>query len=125
MEQKLLNLNKMISEKNSKKNNLKKQFWKLSDELLKRLYGYWINSIYIYSEQRETEPLLIVAQSNAIRTTQIKERIDKTQQNSKCRLCGDWDETINHIISEYSKLAQMEYKTRHDWVGQGDLLGDV
>ena len=28
------------------------------------------------------------------------------------------DETINHIISEYSKLAQNEYKTRHDWVGK-------
>ena len=41
----------------------------------------------------------------------------KTQQNSKCRLCDDRDETINHIISEYSKLAQKEYKTRHDWAG--------
>ena len=43
-------------------------------------------------------------------------RIDKTQQNSKCRLCGDRDETINHIISECSKLAQRKYKGRHDWV---------
>ena len=45
-------------------------------------------------------------------------RIDKTQQNSKCSLCGDGDETINHIISECSKLARKEYKTRHDWVGK-------
>ena len=28
------------------------------------------------------------------------------------------NETINHIISECSKLAQKEYKTRHDWVGK-------
>ena len=28
------------------------------------------------------------------------------------------DETINHIISECSKLAQKEYKTRHDWVSK-------
>ena len=28
------------------------------------------------------------------------------------------DETINHIISEYSQLAQKGYKTRHDWVGK-------
>ena len=34
------------------------------------------------------------------------------QQKSKCRL------TINHIISECSKLAQKEYKARHDWVGK-------
>ena len=66
---------------------------------------------------RETESLLIAAQNNAIRINQIKARIDKTQQNSKCRLCGDRDETINHIISECSKLAQ-EYKTRHNWVGK-------
>ena len=41
-----------------------------------------------------------------------------THQNSKCRLCGDRDETFNHIISECSKLAQKEYKTRHDCVGK-------
>ena len=56
--------------------------------------------------------------NNAIRTDHIKARIDKTQQNSKCRLCDDKDETINHIISECSKLAQKEYKARHDWVGK-------
>ena len=49
-----------------------------------------------------------------MRTNHIKARIDKTQQNSKCMLCGDRDETIDHIISECSKLAQKEYKTRHD-----------
>ena len=68
--------------------------------------------------KREMESLLIAAQDNAIRTNNIKARIDKTQQNSKCRLCGDRDETINHIISECSKLAQKEYKARHDWVGK-------
>ena len=67
--------------------------------------------------KRETESLLMAAQNNAIRTNHIKARIDKTQQNIKCRLCGDRDETINHIISERSKLAQ-EYKARHDWVGK-------
>ena len=35
---------------------------------------------------------------------------------SKCRFCGDRDETINHIISECSKLAKKKYKTRHDWM---------
>ena len=65
--------------------------------------------------KRETESLRIPAQNNAIRTSHIKARIDKTQQNSKCRLCGDRDEAINHIISECSKLAQ-EFKVRHDWV---------
>ena len=56
----------------------------------------------------------MAAQNNAIRINYIKARIDKTQQNSKCLLCSDRDETINHTISECSKLAQKEYKARHD-----------
>ena len=36
--------------------------------------------------------------------------------NRQCRLCGDRDETANHIISECGKLEQKEYKSRHDWV---------
>ena len=58
----------------------------------------------------------MASQNNVIRTNHIKARIDKTQQNSKCRLYGDRDKTINHIISECSKLAQREYKARHDWL---------
>ena len=51
-------------------------------------------------------------------------KIDKRQQNCKvikCNLCGDRDETINHIRSECSKLAQKEYKTSHDWLEKGIL----
>ena len=68
--------------------------------------------------KRETESLLIAAQNNTIKTNHIKTRIDKTQQNSKCRLCGDRDETINHIMSECSKLAQKGCKARYNWVGK-------
>ena len=68
--------------------------------------------------KRKTESLIIAAQNNAIRTNYIKAKIDKTQQNSKCRMCGEKAETVNHIISECSKLAQKECKTKHDWVGK-------
>ena len=57
-------------------------------------------------------------QINAKRTKLIKARIDKTQQNSKCRLYGDGDVRMSHIISKCSKLAQKENKTRNDWVGK-------
>ena len=53
--------------------------------------------------KKETESLLIAAQNNAKRTNHIKTRIDKMQQKSKCRLCGDRVETIYHIIRECSK----------------------
>ena len=66
--------------------------------------------------KRKTESF-IAAQNNTARTNHIKERIDKTQHNSRCSLYGDRDETTNPIICKSSKLAQKEYKTRHDWVG--------
>ena len=67
---------------------------------------------------RETESLLIAAQNNTVRTNHIRARIDNAQQNCKCWLCGDRDESINYIISECSKLAQKVYKTKHDWMGK-------
>ena len=96
----------------------------------KQLYGRFKRLINNISHQktwtwlrkgnlkRETESLLVAAQDNAIRANHIKTRIEKTQQNSKCWLCGDRDEMINHIKSECSKLAQKEYKVRCDWVGK-------
>ena len=107
----------------------KKQKWE--EKQLYRHFKWLINNIshektWMWLRKgnfkRETESFLIATQNNAIRTNH-KARIDKLQQNTKYRLCGDRDETINHIISECSKLALKEYKT---WLGgQGDLLGDV
>ena len=54
------------------------------------------------------------SKNNTIRTNYIKAKTDKIQQNSRCRQCGDRDKTINHIISECSKLVQREYKTKYD-----------
>ena len=48
----------------------------------------------------------------------IKVKIPITQLNCEYRLCKEKDKTVNHIISGRSKLAQKEYKTRHEWVGK-------
>ena len=58
------------------------------------------------------------AQEEAIRTNVIKAKIDKTQAESKCRLCGKVDETVRHILCECPMLAQREYKRRHDQLGR-------
>ena len=68
---------------------------------------------------REKNDFLIAAQNKVIRTNDVKARIDKTQQNSRCRLCGDRDETINLIISECSRLVQRVFWNWHDWMGKG------
>ena len=91
------------------------RFQRLRNNISHKKTGTWLKKGKL---KRETESLQRAAQNNAIGPNHIKAKIDKTQQNSKCRLCGDRDETINHIISECSKLAQKEYKTRHNRVGK-------
>ena len=39
-----------------------------------------------------------------------------TEIDSKCRLCQQFDETIDHIISAYPILAKEQYIKRHDGV---------
>ena len=48
----------------------------------------------------------------------VKARIDKSQGDSLCRMCRKVDESIDHIVSGCSKLAQKEYKRRHDNLGK-------
>ena len=48
--------------------------------------------------------------------------INNTQNNSKCRLCGDRGETVNHIVSENSKLAQKKCKCKNYWIGNVNHL---
>ena len=64
-----------------------------------------LEKTWTWLRNRKTESLLIVAQNNDIWTNYVKPKIDKALQNSKCRLCDDRDETINHI-SECKKLVQ-------------------
>ena len=45
----------------------------------------------------------------------VKATIDRLQDDPKCRMCKLNNETISHIVSGCPKLAQKEYKERHDW----------
>ena len=40
-------------------------------------------------------------------------------------MCGKDEESVNHVLSECSKLAQKEYKRRHDWFGTKIHLGNM
>ena len=66
----------------------------------------------------ETESLLVVAQNQSIRTNLVKAKIVKSQGDSLCRVYRKVDESIDHIVSGCSKLAQKEYKRRHDNLGK-------
>ena len=65
--------------------------------------------------KRETESLIVAAQNQSIRTNLVKAKIDKSQGDSLYRKV---DESIYHIVSGCSKLAQKEYKRRHDKLGK-------
>ena len=64
------------------------------------------------------EALLCAAQEQAIKTNYIKYHIDKTSDSPMCRLCGKKGESVQHITSGCEKLAQKEYKRRHDNVSK-------
>ena len=58
--------------------------------------------------KRETESLIVTAQNQSIRTNVVKAKIDKSQGDSLCRVCRKVDESVDHIVSDCSKLAQKE-----------------
>ena len=68
--------------------------------------------------KKETEGMILAAQGQALRTNYVKFRIDHSCVSPKCRMCGDKDETVRHVICECWKLAGTEYKRRHDNVAR-------
>ena len=64
--------------------------------------------------KKETEGLIFAAQDQAPRTNAVKARIENQNVSSKCRMFGSHDETVQHILCSCPKLAQTEYKKRHN-----------
>ena len=60
----------------------------------------------------------MAAQNQSIRTNLVKAKTDKCQGDSLRRVCRKVDESIDHIVSGCSKLAQKVYKRRHDHLGK-------
>ena len=67
--------------------------------------------------ERETESLIVAAQNQSIRANLVKAKVEKSQGDSLCRMCRKVDESVDHIVSGCSKLAQ-EYKKRHNNLGK-------
>ena len=84
------------------------QFLRHTKELADKEQWWWLT---YGTRKRETE-------EQALRTNLVKAKIDKDQEDSRCRMCGKADESINHLLSDCSKMTQKEYKHRHDWMGK-------
>jgi NRPS condensation-like uncharacterized protein len=64
----------------------------------------------------ETESKVVTAQDHALQTKYYTTKILNTEIDSKCRLCQQFNETINHIILACPILAKEQYTIRHDRV---------
>ena len=73
----------------------------------------WLRNGFL---KKETEGMVLAAQEQALRTNSIKCKIDKTIHSDNCRLCGKPSESVRHLTSGCTKLAQSSYKQRHDKV---------
>ena len=60
----------------------------------------------------------MAAQTQSLRTNAVKAKIDRSLKDSLCRMCRQKDETVNHLLGECPKLAQKEYRRRHDGVAK-------
>ena len=65
--------------------------------------------------KKKKQGFLIAAQ-DTLRTNVIKAKIVKVTEDSKYRLCKEKNKTIDHLISLCSKIAQTDYKERHNKV---------
>jgi hypothetical protein len=55
----------------------------------------------------ETESIIVAAQDQEISTNCFKRKILKEEIESRCRLCKEYEETIDHRISECPILSRM------------------
>ena len=63
----------------------------------------------------ETEGFIIAAQDQSLSTRWYQHNIPKKPDvDLKCRLCGRFDETIDHLVSGCPGLAKSEYIHRHN-----------
>ena len=95
----------------------------------KKLHGKFFNKVQDVAGEKTwqwmrdcglrkwTEGYVCAAQENVLTTRNYCVSVLKQGGERKCRLCGEYVETVGHLVSACSALAQTEYKRRHDKMG--------
>ena len=87
----------------------------MREEIDKYLSWKWL----VQSDLKEQiEGTISAAQKQALMTNYTRNKIDKTSGNPLRKMCGERGETVQHIICECKKLAQLEYKRIQDTVAK-------
>ena len=81
------------------------------EDIDKELTHKWLQSSGL---KAETEGLLIAVQDHSLAIRYYQNKIIKNGASPKCRLCHEFDESIEQIISGCPVLAGKEYLEGHD-----------
>ena len=71
----------------------------------------WLKTAGLKSE---TEGFIISALDQAINSNYYRNKILKDGTDPACRICGQFQETIDHIVVGCLELAKTEYLHRHN-----------
>lgn len=74
----------------------------------------WLKGGYL---DKRNEGFVCAAQENVLKTRCYVATVMKQGGDVNCRLCGKYAETVGHLVSGCEKLAQREYRRRHDKMG--------
>ena len=92
------------------------QYRKATDDVRGKRSWDWLKKGYV---KKETEFSIVAAHDQALYTRNMRNVIYGENVQPICRVRGAADETVAHIVSECSTLAQKEYKqVRHDNVAK-------
>ena len=93
--------------KQCKEKQLHGKFVRETEEVRSEETWGWIRKGYL---KKKTEGLIFAAQEQALRTNWVRKNTDGQEVSEKCRMWGERDESITHLIAECKKLTQKEYK---------------
>ena len=71
-----------------------------------QMTNQWLKTARLKSE---TEGFIIAAQDQAIKTNYYRSKIFKDGTSPMCRICSQFQETIDHIVAGCPELAKTEY----------------
>ena len=76
-----------------------------------RMTKRWLKTAGLKSE---TEGFIIAAQDQAIKTYYYRNKILKDDTDSVCRICGQFQETMDHIVARCPELAKTDCLRWHN-----------
>ena len=122
--EKLTNILRLILEEEKKKEEEEEQEPSWKDRPLHGMYHRQIEGVADIEKSYQwldkagltdsTEALIMAAQEQAVSTRSIEAGVYHTRQDSRCKLCRDALETIQHITAGCKMLAGRAYMERHN-----------